>query len=235
MADDNRNDAQESGATSGGAKQWIEENLRLVVSVIIVLAIAGGIYSYSQRGQEGRVALDEDTTQEQILLEGEELEEDGMMEEDSETTEDSMVEEGVSSDETTEPAQEDAMEEDVRDTAPAQEAQPQQPAQPSQPTQETTEGFIVTAEHGDGLTHLARRAAADYLAQNPDDSLTAAHKIYIEDYVRKATAHSGGVHAGEQVSFSKSVISQAIDASKNLTDAQLDNLQKYVALVPSLS
>jgi len=229
MADDNRNDAQESGATSGGAKQWIEENLRLVVSVIIVLAIAGGIYSYSQRGQEGRVALDEDTTQEQILLEGEELEEDGMMEEDSEATEDSMMEEGVSSDETTEPAQEDAMEEDVREDTPAQEMQPQQP------TQETTEGFIVTADRGDGLTHLARRAAADYLAQNPDNSLTAAHKIYIEDYMRKATAHSGGVHAGEQVSFSKSVISQAIDASKNLTDAQLDNLQKYVALVPSLS
>ncbi len=33
----------------GNIKVWFQENLRMVVSVVIVVAIAGGIYSYSKR------------------------------------------------------------------------------------------------------------------------------------------------------------------------------------------
>ena len=33
------------------AKRWFQDNLRIIISVIIVIFIAGGIYSYSKRGE----------------------------------------------------------------------------------------------------------------------------------------------------------------------------------------
>ena len=43
-------------------KRWFQDNLRIVVSVVIVIAIAGGIYSYSNRG----TVADTDSKSEQI-------------------------------------------------------------------------------------------------------------------------------------------------------------------------
>lgn len=217
MAENNKiHDAETSDETMGSkAKEWAEENLRLIISVIIVLAIAGGIYSYSKRGEENRLALKNDTTQEQILLQGED---------DSEETIDDVQKE----DEAMNDSQEEVSSTEVEKT--------QEESKPTvQPNQETTDGFIVTAQQGDGLTHMARRAIADYLAQNPDSSLTVAHKIYIEDYVRKAVGHKGSVSVGTEVTFSKNLIQDAIGSAKDLSEAQINNLQKYVALVPSLS
>lgn len=238
----NEHDTENTEESTGSkAKAWVEENLRLIVSVIIVLAIAGGIYSYSQRGQEDNLALEDESTQEQILLEGEEItqEEDEMeetLEEESSETEETQ---GVSSTQTEETEEEVVVEnevEEVEETQPEQKQEEVQQEQiPSQPNKETTDGYIVTAQKGDGLTHMARRAVADYLVQNPDSTLTAAHKIYIEDYVRKAIDHTGGVSTGQEITFSKNVIEQAVDTAKNLNEAQLNNLQKYVALVPSLN
>lgn len=34
------------------AKQWLQDNFRIIVSILIVVAIAGGIYSYSKRSEE---------------------------------------------------------------------------------------------------------------------------------------------------------------------------------------
>ncbi|NCU41895.1 MAG: hypothetical protein EOM19_04210, partial [Candidatus Moranbacteria bacterium] len=161
MAENNKiHDAETSDETMGSkAKEWAEENLRLIISVIIVLAIAGGIYSYSKRGEENRLMLENDTTQEQILLQGED---------DSEETIDDVQKE----DEATNDSPEEVSSTEVEKS--------QEESKPTvQPNQETTDGFIVTAQQGDGLTHMARRAVADYLAQNPDSSLTVAHKIYI--------------------------------------------------------
>jgi hypothetical protein len=56
----------------------------------------------------------------------------------------------------------------------------------------------------------------------------------MEDYLRKHIGHSAGVNLGEKVSFSKDIISQAVNASKNLNDTQLKNLQKYSAMVSGL-
>lgn len=42
------------------AKTWLQENLRVIVSIFIVAAIALGIYSYSQRSQEANT--DENTS-----------------------------------------------------------------------------------------------------------------------------------------------------------------------------
>jgi hypothetical protein len=240
--ENNTHDAETSEGTAGSkAKAWVEENLRLIVSVIIVLAIAGGIYSYSQRGQEDNLALEDESTQEQILLEGEDemIEEDEVIAEENEeenAMEDALEEESsemevneeVSSTQTPEEV-EVVSEEEEEKTQPTKEEAPQQP------NKETTDGYIVTAQKGDGLTHMARRAVADYLAQNPDSTITVAHKIYIEDFVRKATHHSDGISVGQEITFSKNVIEQAVGLAKNLNETQLNNLQKYVVLVPSLN
>ena len=104
-------------------------------------------------------------------------------------------------------------------------------AQPTETSRETETSFIEVAGSGNGLTNLARQATADYLDKNADSSLTNEHRIYIEDYLRKKVGHQGGVKTGTNVEFSKDLIKQAIDASKQLNDRQLQNLKKYSARV----
>lgn len=183
-------------------KQWLQDNLRIIVSIFVVVIIAAGIYSYSNRAQNVEQA--EQTEQSDIL---------------KDLTKDAGTEEKKTS-----------------DNSGAKTSTDQTPKTSSLTTSQETEGsFIETAGKGDGTTKLARKALADYLEKNPDSSLTPEHKIYIEDYLRKNVGHKGGVHIGTSVEFSKSLISDAISKSKNLTDGQLKNLHKYAVRVPSLS
>jgi len=46
MEDENK---LEEGTDTNKLKQWVQDNLRIIISVIIVVLIAGGIYSYSKR------------------------------------------------------------------------------------------------------------------------------------------------------------------------------------------
>jgi len=98
-------------------------------------------------------------------------------------------------------------------------------------SQETGEAFVETAVAGDSQTTLARKALASYLEKNTDSELTAEHKIYIEDYLRKNVGHSGSVKVGSQASFSKNLIKDSIEKSKTLNENQLENLKKYSARV----
>lgn len=185
----------EEEGTSEKAKAWIQENLRVVVSVFIVAAIALGIYSYSDRSvptDEAMVAEEmissEATEAEDVIVATEEMEAAG-----SETKSDAMV--------------------------------------PAETSRETESTFVETAARGEGLTHLARKATANYLEKNTDSSLTAEHKIYIEDYLRKKVGHEGGVRIGTSVEFSKDLIRDAIAQSKMLNERQLKNLEQYSARV----
>lgn len=190
-------------------KNWLQENLRIIISVIIVIAIAGGIYSYSKRSQAP-------TIQEEV---GEEK-----MFEEQEAEEEAAV------------SVEEEKEEATQEKEQKEEAAPQEKQVTSAATSKETENsFIETAVKGNGVTHLARRALADYLEKNPDSSLTPEHKIYIEDYLRKKVGFKGGVKIGTSVEFSKDLIHEAIEQSKKLNDNQLKNLHKYAVLVPSLS
>ncbi len=103
--------------------------------------------------------------------------------------------------------------------------------EPSETSRETEASFIEVANPGEGLTHLARRAATDYLEKNADSSLTVEHRVYIEDYLRKKVGHQGGVGVGTSVEFSKELVKEAIDSSKNLNERQLENLKRYSARV----
>ena len=178
-------------------KRWFQDNLRIIVSVVIVVAIAGGIYSYSNRGTSSKVANDSTTDQ--------------LVQDQNGADTSATAEKPATTDNKTNPV--------VSSTT---------------TSQETGSSFVETAGKGDGLTVLARQATANYLEKNPDSALTKEHKIYIEDYLRKSVAHSGGVHVGTSVEFSKDLIQKAITQSKNLNDKQLKNLQKYSARVSNL-
>lgn len=175
----------EETATSE-VRNWLQENLRVIVSVFIVGAIALGIYSYSQRTET--VSLNDTDTA-------------ALSETDNggTTTDDTAV----------------------------SKAQGSINKVPAEVSRETEGSFIETAMAGEGSTHLARRALMNYLEKNPDSSLSAEHKIYIEDYLRKNVGHQGGVRAGSSIEFSKDLINKAIGQSKNLNDRQLNNLKKY--------
>jgi hypothetical protein len=120
-------------------------------------------------------------------------------------------------------------EEAEKTSTPAEETKQAEP-KVVETSRETEGSFIEVANRGEGLTHLARRATNDYLEKNADSSLTAEHRIYIEDYLRKKVGQQG-VKTGTSVEFSKSLVKEAIDASKNLNERQLENLKKYSARV----
>jgi len=94
--------------------------------------------------------------------------------------------------------------------------------------------YEETAEKGEGITHLARKALKEYLRDNQVNfNLTPEHKIYIEDYLQKKTGNQW-LKIGEKVSFSNELISEAINRSQQLTSQQLENLTQYSNLVPNL-
>lgn len=182
-------------SSSHQAKAWIQENLRIIVSVFIVAAIALGIYSYSERTQ---TLEDGDTS---TLLETKGGEEGTVQSEDSQSP--------------------SAVKAEVKNAVVVTE----------ELSRETETSFVEQAERGNGTTHLARRALAHYLEKNADSSLTAEHKVYIEDYLRKNVSFQGTVTTKTSIEFSKDLIKQGIEKSKTLNDSQLQNLKKYSARV----
>jgi hypothetical protein len=95
----------------------------------------------------------------------------------------------------------------------------------------TASNYEQTAQKGDGMTHLARRALKDYISRTGvGQDLTPEHKIYIEDYLVKKTG-ARNLLVGEKVSFSSELIQEAIQKAKELNSNQLENLKQYSALV----
>jgi hypothetical protein len=182
-------------------KRWFQDNLRIVISVLIVIVIAGGIYSYSKRTDSPIVSDQSQTTDKSS---------------DTATTGDTAA--------TTD-----------GQTATTSTTGTKQAVSSTATSKETGSSFVEAAGKNDSLTVLARRATANYLEKNQDSALTKEHKIYIEDYLRKAVGHKGGVRVGASVEFSKDLIQKAIAQSKTLNEKQLKNLQKYSARVSSLT
>ena len=91
----------------------------------------------------------------------------------------------------------------------------------------TDSAYIEVAQKGDGLTHLARRAATRYLADHEAGyTLTNEHRIYIEDYIRK-NIEKRPVSIGMEQTISFDLVKQATEAAGKLTAPQLKNLTKY--------
>lgn len=203
MKENNHNDSNDSAL-----KIWLEDNLRVLLSIVIVIAIAGGIYSYSKRSQAPTVT---DITQE---------------------GQDSLLEKTTDSSDIKKEA--DVKDSDVSKKEVVTPKDKQEVLAVTETSKESESSFTESANKGNGVTHLARRATANYLEKNPDSSLTVEHKIYIEDYLRKNVTKKDKVIIGTSVEFSKDLIHTAIEKSKQLNDRQLQHLKKYSVRTPSL-
>lgn len=207
---ENKEESQEKddfseNTENGKVKQWFQDNLRIIISILIVVVIAGGIYSYSNRSVAPTVTDDQNGG---VLSE--------ITGNEEKATPDNTQTNEVKGDQNAEVKKQDQ----VSSTA---------------TSQETEKSFIETAAKGDGTTKLARKALANYLEKNPDSALAPEHKIYIEDYLRKKVAHTGSVRVGTSVEFGKDLIQEAVTKAKTLNENQLKNLHKYAVRVPSLT
>lgn len=89
--------------------------------------------------------------------------------------------------------------------------------------------FVEVAQAGDGITHLARRAADRWLAENNAGyEVTNEHRIYIEDYIKDKTGREG-LKIGETRAISFDLIAEAVQRAGELNEKQLRNLSQYTA------
>lgn len=102
---------------------------------------------------------------------------------------------------------------------------------PEEETEELSlnDGTVITktASAGDGITHLARQALEEYLA-NSGKTLSAEQKVYAEDYVQNRTG-SELLEIGQSLSFSENLLGEAVGAAEQLSDWQIENLKKYTS------
>jgi hypothetical protein len=221
-------------------KNWIHDNVRIVLSIVIVLAIALGVYSYSKRGaEETEENLAEETSEEvniEEIIEGKTDEEEADSEEITEIEE--FTEEEVATEEVA--TEEVATEEVATEEVATEEVATEEVATETTPQQEETiisqdgGSYEVTAAKGDSLTTLARSAIKQYLDNHNDPSITAEHKVYMEDYLAKKMGYSSQLNIGEKKTFSENDIELALKDAKTLTSNQLENLKVFSQQVPGL-
>lgn len=187
--------------------KWIKNNFSAIILPIIALIIlGGGIYLYSQQKGEGL-----DITQKEL--------ESGITTIDLEETE-PIVEEEL--------AEEELIEQEPEETT----AVVEQDKKDIVISHIDKNIYQEKADLGEGITHLARKALKEYLLDK-NLELTAEHKIFIEDYMQNQTG-TRSLDLNEEIVFSRSLIEEAIGQAQQLTDLQLQNLEQYSQLVPSL-
>jgi len=267
---------------------WFQDNLRIIISVGIVILLVFAIYSYSKRNSRTNVIVDDSQIEEvamtaddgssQAINEIIDEIKDEEAQKDSTATEEKVSGKNESAEETkaaleqkiAEEAQKEKVKQEValalaaknveqqeqitQEKREAELAQQKKQAeqekrdkieQEKQSAKDTVrkviesrsgqkEGVIVVvAISGDSATTLARKATAEYIRKNNVSGLTPAHKIYMEDYMRKATT-TPTIHPGTEIEFSYNLINAAADSAQNLTDAQLQNLNTYAQNVSVL-
>ncbi len=198
---------QNDKSGEGSLLDRIKESPRTVSALIIILIVAAAIYAFS--GEEGQPAGTVPADQAATEQEGQ----------PAADTVDGGIAQGTILPEAAAPP-----------TPTVAPLAPEELAAQSQllPAVERNEqGFVEKAAAGDGITHLARRAATRYLSQNTIDyAVTNEHRIYIEDYI-KDNVGSRPLAVGEEQTISFELIREAVAAAGQLNEQQLHNLSQY--------
>jgi hypothetical protein len=215
----------ENEERKGEIANWFKANWKMILATIAVVCIGIGVYAFYDNYQ-----AEETETNEEIVLEEELGELDG-----------ELVEEEISDEENENSEEYEEYTEEINEEENGESEEPEWIEEEANgeiisfKENEEFKGYVVTAQKGEGITHLARRALAEYLTDEGNgEDLTKEHKIYIEDYLQNRTG-TEWLQLGETKSFSENLIEEAIDASKNLNDNQLENLEQFSELVPSLT
>ncbi len=181
----------------------IKESPRTVSALIIILIVAAAIYAFSgdntttPEGQTDQAAV---TSTEPAA----DTDETPAVEEDSETN--------VTATTPSTPVTQDQI-----------KAEAEKLAEPRQ----TDTAYVEVAQAGEGITHLSRRAATRYLAENQAGyEITNEHRIFIEDYIQNRIG-TQGLSLGQEQPISFELIKEAVAAAQQLNSNQLQNLSQY--------
>lgn len=190
---------------SGNWFDRIKQSPRTVSALIIILIVAAAIYAFSGNKQNDEQPLAPEETQ--------------TAEETPAPSGEMAAEETKTPQATTEVKATPLTKVSKSDLKTTAEKLPE--------SKKTDTAYVEVAQKGDGLTHLARRAATRYLSENEVGyEVTNEQRIYIEDYVRKHMA-KGHVSIGSSHEISFDLIKDAVEKAGQLNEKQLRNLTKY--------
>lgn len=216
----------------GRIKEFFQDNGRtLATAAIILLLIGAGIYAFNQDSptqdptNETEVAANGNNTEGETIYEGE-----------------ANADEDTSSDASTEDSDANESDSNTNDEAPGETIYEGSPSDSENGSEEDTSetddartSYRMTATQGDGVTHLARRAIAQYLEEHPEEAeqITPAHKIYMETILTQKN-YKTALELGETVTFSQSEVNDVVEDAIELPEEEVDNWQPYVSKVSSI-
>ncbi len=237
---------------------WLQDNLRILVSIGIVILLVLAIYSYSKRNAPSRVVVDdvqttEDTTQVAMTPTDDVNKIITEIKDDTDQKSTALPEPTQTSAAPVAPVTQDAETTDAppaaseptvaQKTAPTeQDTAPARDETPSQSAHDVVKDIVatrnddiitVTAVRGDSATTLARKAVTQYASARNITDISAAQKIYMEDYLRR-TQSGIRVHPDATMTFTSAQIDAALTKARALTAAQLSNLDRYARTVSNL-
>jgi FtsZ-interacting cell division protein ZipA len=92
--------------------------------------------------------------------------------------------------------------------------------------------ITIKANAGDGVTHLARKAVAEY-SKDKEITLSKEQKIYAET-VLKNKYYKHHLNLSQELEFEISDLAETVEKSQNLSEKEIQAWSKYTHLVPSL-
>lgn len=92
--------------------------------------------------------------------------------------------------------------------------------------------ITIKANAGDGVTHLARKAVAEY-SKDKEITLSKEQKIYAET-VLKNKYYKHHLNLSQELEFEISDLAETVEKAKNLSEKEIQAWSKYTHLVPSL-
>ncbi|MCK5084428.1 MAG: hypothetical protein KAQ64_02135 [Candidatus Pacebacteria bacterium] len=201
-------------------KSWSYENWQTILVVLIVLIVGISAYNYNQQNNTNlypAVAIDDNESNSNELDKNNQ--EDETEDNNTEETSPEIIAENED--------QEEAAKEDS-EAEPDEETKNEKTEEGFSSLDNSGKTYTITANDGEGITHLARRALEMYTQETSDGSnLTKEQKIYAEDYIQNRIGNEK-INTGHQETFSESLIKDAISNANDLSEESLKNLTKYV-------
>lgn len=98
--------------------------------------------------------------------------------------------------------------------------------------QKTESQITVKANHGDGVTHLARKAVVEY-TKDKEITLSKEQKLYTET-VLKNKYYQHHLNLSQEVAFELSDLEDTVQKAKDLSETEIKSWSKYTHLVKAL-
>lgn len=92
--------------------------------------------------------------------------------------------------------------------------------------------ITIKANAGDGVTHLARKAVAEY-SKDKDINLSKEQKIYAET-VLKNKYYKHHLNLSQELEFEISDLEEMVNKAQDLSEREIQNWSKYTNLVTDL-